>query len=295
MSQQWLIFSEENQMKSKINRFLDQSAMFRCPLCHADVYPRGTSLLCSNGHTFDLSKKGSVNFAPSQKPLKYTRELFDARGRIFDGGFYLPLFRKIEDTLSDYRQTLTTPSDELRIVDAGCGQGWYAKKLADDEHNIVTGFDLSPDAINQAASGAHNALFMVADVTNIPLQDHSQDVILDILTQANYQEFKRILKPGGLVIKVMPGTDYLQEIRQLLSPQLRQDSYSDQPVLEHFFSHHTNPAVTSIEYSLPLDPMQAKDFLLMTPLSLHVDKEAIDLDELTDITIHLNILTGQYA
>lgn len=281
-------------MNTKIMQFLAQSATFRCPLCHKGLEPRSGSLVCPSGHTFDLSKKGSVNFVPSQKPLKYTKELFDARGRIFAGGFYLPLVKTIEQILNKYSAGVESKSSGLRITDAGCGQGYYAKHFAQDPARIVTGFDLSADAISLASAGAHQTLFMVADVTNIPLQDHSQDIILDILTQANYHEFQRILKSDGLVIKVMPAEHYLMEIRELLSGQLRQDSYSDQPVIDHFFANHINPALTQIEYTLPLDRTFAQDFLLMTPLSLHIDRSLIDLGNLTEITIALNILTGQY-
>ena len=284
-------------MKSKTMQLLSQSAVFRCPICHDSVRPDGTSLVCSNGHTYDVSKKGSVNFVPSQKPLKYTKELFDARGRIFAGGFYVPLLREIEKILVDQHRARALTGSEpapLWIIDAGCGQGWYAKQLAEQADQLVTGFDLSADAINQASAGVHQALFMVADVTNIPLLDHTQDIILDILTQANYHEFQRVLKADGLVIKVLPGDHYLKEIRRLFADQLRHTSYSDQPVIDHFLANHINSTLTTVEYTLPLDTASAGDFLLMTPLSLHIDRSLIDPKELTEITIHLNILTGQY-
>lgn len=284
-------------MKSKTTQLLEQSAIFRCPICHESVRPNGNSFVCKNGHNYDISKKGSVNFVPSQKPLKYTKELFDARGRIFAGGIYLPLLSEIEKIVSakdQARSLAAAASPRLRIIDAGCGQGWYAKRLAEHPALLVTGFDLSADAINQASAGPHQALFMVADVTNIPLADHSQDIILDILTQANYHEFQRVLNADGLVIKVLPGDHYLKEIRQLFSDQLRQTNYTDQPVIDHFLANHINTRLTAIEYKLPLEPAQAEDFLLMTPLSLHIDRSLIDPTQLTEITIHLNILTGQY-
>ncbi len=282
-------------MNIKTVQFMEETGMFRCPICREALYNQSDSLICTNGHTFNFSKKGSVNFVPSQKPLKYTRELFDARGRIFEQGFYEPVVQKIGGLLNQYDSTRSIQSGKLRIVDAGCGQGYYTKILARNSGWTVTGFDLSPDAIRQASSGVHSALFMVADVTNIPLKDRSQDVILDILTQANYQEFRRVLKPSGLVIKVMPGEFYLAEIRELLTGQLRQEAYSDEPVIEHFNANHINTNVTSLRYQLPLTRSQAEDFLLMTPMALSADRSLLDAGSLTSITIHLNILTGQYA
>lgn len=37
--------------------------------------------------------------------------------------------------------------------------------------------------------------------------------MLDVLTPANYDEFRRVLSPDGVLLKVYPGQDYLREIR----------------------------------------------------------------------------------
>lgn len=47
--------------------------------------------------------------------------------------------------------------------------------------------------------------------------NHFSDVI-NILSPSNYQEFKRVLKPQGQIIKVMPNANYLQELRHLVYP-----------------------------------------------------------------------------
>ena len=277
-------------MNPKVSHLLSNASLFCCPLCKQSFKVQGSSLVCKNKHTYNVAKKGHVNFVPGQKPLKYTQELFLARGRVFDQGFYTPVLEKIQTIIENYRKAQKVP--HLNIVDAGCGQGYYSKRLADNPFNTVVGFDLSSDAIALAASGAHQALFMVADITNIPVANQSQDVVLDILTQANYKEFQRILKPGGIIIKVIPGEDYLIEIRRLLAGSIQKDDHSDESVINHFQAHHPLNEITGVHYTLPIDSNQAQDFLLMTPMTLHIDLDTISTQTLNQVTLDLKILIG---
>lgn len=53
-------------MLKKIDRgalFLaKQQALFRCPKCHREMNQIEKSLICLNGHRFDLAKKGTLYF-----------------------------------------------------------------------------------------------------------------------------------------------------------------------------------------------------------------------------------------
>ncbi len=276
-------------MNQKMTTLLAAAPLLRCPLCHQALNPRGSSLVCPERHTFDVSKKGSVNFVPGQKALKYTAELFEARGRTFADGFYEPLATELRQLL----ESIPSADAPLSLLDAGCGQGYYSRQLAHDGHRVF-GFDLSPEAIALATAGEHQATFFVADLTNIPLIDHSVDGVLDILTQANYAEFQRVLKPGGRLIKVIPGPDYLREIRQLLGDQL-DPAKPAAPVADHFQRHFPLLESRRLRYTLPLDQIQARDFVIMTPMTFHVDTARLALAELTSITIDLRILIGGSA
>ncbi|MFX3737743.1 rRNA (guanine-N1)-methyltransferase, partial [Streptococcus suis] len=44
----------------------------------------------------------------------------------------------------------------------------------------------------------------VGDLTKLPIQDKTIDGILEIFSQANYQEFARVLKAGGAILKLVP-------------------------------------------------------------------------------------------
>ena len=66
--------------------------------------------------------------------------------------------------------------------------------------------------------------WFVGDLTHLPIQSKSIEVILDIFSPANYAEFERVLKAEGVIIKVVPTSSHLKEIRQLAQDQLTKQS-----------------------------------------------------------------------
>ncbi len=107
----------------------------------------------------------------------------------------------------------------LRILDAGTGSGFFALILAAIGHR-VTGIDLTPEMI-QAAQEAAEILglsvdFFVMDAEQPDFPDGSFDVVLSRnltwtlphLPHA-YAQWRRILKPGGLLLNF--DADYCRE------------------------------------------------------------------------------------
>lgn len=97
----------------------------------------------------------------------------------------------------------------LRVCDAGCGPGWYAKWLLDHGAEVV-GVDASPKMIALARQRTSDrADLRVADMGK-PLDfaaDKTFDLVLSALaihyvedTAALFAEFSRILKPDGLFV-----------------------------------------------------------------------------------------------
>jgi ubiquinone/menaquinone biosynthesis C-methylase UbiE len=92
-----------------------------------------------------------------------------------------------------------------KICDLGCGDGYASLKLAKAGYK-VTGIDLSEQMINIAKSNPHpNVQFLVGDLSNVPLKDHSQDGVLAInsieWTESPLvviREIRRILVPEGI-------------------------------------------------------------------------------------------------
>ena len=97
-----------------------------------------------------------------------------------------------------------------RILDYGCGQGRLTAELIDLGYTSVLGIDSSPQMVRLAIENNPAATFLVNDGERLPVADASVDAVLlfAVLTcipsddhQKNLlREFKRILRPGGLLL-----------------------------------------------------------------------------------------------
>lgn len=257
-----------------------------CPRCQNVFALESNSLVCSQRHCFDLSRKGYVNLAPShdQEAEKYGAELFESRRLVFEHGFYEPVAQAIASHL---------PSDRpILLLDAGCGEGYYARFLSERFPLAeILGVDLSRDAITAAARTQSRVNWLVADLKHLPLQTGSTDVLLDVLTPADYQEFGRVLAKNGWLIKVIPGRDYLSEVRKAVAPWLRSGAdYDNTRVLDHLKENVSILSEEEVRITRALTPEESHAFLRMTPMTFSVPQEVLSTLALSEITIHMHVV-----
>ena len=262
-------------------------ALLRCPLCRGALTRSGGSLVCGKRHCFDVARQGHVNLVPAQRESFYRRELFESRAAVFAAGVFAPVVRAIGETIDRLVQ-----AERPVLVDAGCGEGYYTKSVCPDRAMTRIGFDLSKEAVKLAARGQSGASFLVADLANIPLGDGCADVLLDVFTPANYAEFTRVLKPGGVLIKLWPRSGYLCQLRGAARGLLRHDTYDDSRVAEYLDAHARMLERRTITYTLPVDAALAEHLARMTPMLADVDLSALDLSGVTEITIDMNLYAG---
>ena len=274
-------------MHERMKPILDQTALFRCPLCHGVLTSGETSLRCEKGHDFSISKKGYADFCPGARAGAYDDALFDSRSRFIAGGFYGELIEALDALLNKY-------APDGPILDAGCGEGSFMKAICPDPTTRpCIGLDLSRPGIQRAARGGGGWLWAVGDLSRLPLKDGSMAAILNILSPANYPEFGRVLRPGGAVLKVVPGERYLQEVRALVKDRLRSESYSNERVVRLFEERFDLSDSREICSTYRLTSEQAVDLIAMTPLTQGIEKEQLNLTALDSVTIHLHILAGR--
>ncbi|HEY6071304.1 MAG TPA: class I SAM-dependent methyltransferase [Chthoniobacterales bacterium] len=102
------------------------------------------------------------------------------------------------------------PISGLRVIELGCGPGFYSRKLAQRfPHIIVTGVDRSPSQVRSAreraaAENVRNCVFERVNALALPSKEASFDVLIAsrIFTvlpdhQRAVAEMFRVLKPGG--------------------------------------------------------------------------------------------------
>ncbi|CAG5789642.1 23S_rRNA m1G745 methyltransferase [Streptococcus pneumoniae] len=276
-------------LKPKLQRFASATA-FACPICQENLTLLETNFKCCNRHSFDLAKFGYVNLAPQIKQsANYDKENFQNRQQILEAGFYQAILDAVSDLLASSKTTTT-------ILDIGCGEGFYSRKLQ-ESHSEKTfyAFDISKDSVQIAAKSEPNwaVNWFVGDLARLPIKDANMDILLDIFSPANYGEFRRVLSKDGILIKVIPTENHLKEIRQRVQDQLTNKEYSNQDIKEHFQVHFTILSSQTASLTKTITAEQLQALLSMTPLLFHVDQSKIDWSQLTEITIEAEILVGK--
>lgn len=274
--------------------------LFHCPICQERMHVvELRSLVCTQNHTFDFAKQGYLNFLTKPPKTKYDRELFEARHILMDSGqFFAPVLGKIAEIISE---NCTQLQEELIILDAGCGEGTHLYTLCQEylpkEKKVVgAGIDIAKEGILVAAKYFDHFIWCVADLANSPFRDQTFHVILNILSPANYEEFHRLLKQKGLLVKVVPTGDYLKEIRQILFTAPEKQTYSNEAVVEHFQESFQLIDRKRVEYTTDLQGEYLNALVQMTPLTWSVSQERIKRilqEKELIVTVSLEILIGR--
>ena len=112
------------------------------------------------------------------------------------------------DLIADLLETL--PSDPL-VLDVGCGDG--ARTLANLPPGSL-GLDFAREGLSLAAETVPAARLVQGDMTRLPLAERSVDAITAYHSVFHvprdrqptvYEEFARVLKPGGTLLMTLPG------------------------------------------------------------------------------------------
>ena len=115
---------------------------------------------------------------------------------------------------------------------------------------------------------------------------------MSILSPSNYQEFDRVLAPGGRVFKVIPNAGYLAEIRKALGQETVKQTYDNQATRQVFESHYRHHQAYLVKEKRLLTPQAKADLVAMTPLTWHLDAsqasqlvESLPDEFLLDLTV----------
>ncbi len=281
-----------------------------CPLCGAPLEREGGSLVCSGGtkrHTYDVSKEGYVNLLPPGKGKNAhtgdDADMVRARREFLATGAYAPLSDKIAELIS--RNSL---SHNLVVVDSGCGEGYhtcrFTKALLDmGKPAVCAAFDASKHA---AATGAKNAvraslapkkgigapfegdaqvMFMTGNIFSLPVAAGCADAVVSMFAPIAWEENRRLLKDGGVLVVAASGEDHLLEMRQVIYDEVIKKR-PDIPAGEGFEECQR----TSLRYILELSGSEEiMNLFGMTPFCYKTSAEAVEkLRSLDKLTVTVN-------
>ena len=267
--------------------------MIICPVCKEELVKEGKTYRCKNNHCFDMAKQGYTNLLLSnQKHSKMPgddKDMVMSRRGFLEKGYY----RAISDGVNKIVKE-TSHTKEINILDIGCGEGYYTKRLRDslEEAGItphIVGIDISKEAVIAAAKSDKRIEWIVASATNIPVADSSLDYIICMFAKIIPEEKMRTLKSGGYLIVVSTGENHLIELKEVVYDKVRTEFYSPVKDLE-MFKHIKTVNCTDKVF---VDSNESiRNLFDMTPYRWRSPKEGIErlyaLDSL-GITIDVNI------
>lgn len=264
----------------------------RCPLCEESLQAvQSKSLICPNRHTFDISRHGYVNMLSHSPKSRYNKALFEARKKII---IESELFELLHEKISAAIDSFSADSDAL-VLDAGCGEGSHLEKILRYSRNrTVTGIglDISKAGIAQAAKSYKDSIWLVGDLAKSPLADFSMNMILNIFSPSNYKEFKRILAPGGLIIKVVPRAAHLKELRNAIHGNNEHSNYRNDETISLFKKQFTLTDVISVSDTRELNEKERTHLVQMSPLAWNANETDLEAFKCSLITIDADILIG---
>ncbi len=231
---------------------------------------------------------------------EYDKEMLKSRNIIIQSGLFDPLTDKLAGLILDH--ACGPHANVTRILDAGCGEGSHLARVVqsikgrNDRRVTGVGIDISKEGIQIASREYPIITWCVADLANVPFKDGSFDVVLNILSPANYAEFKRLLTNDGILIKVVPGSRYLIELRELFYRSTGKERYSNERVVAHFEENFNTAGTWDILYSIPVEKHNLEHLIRMTPLSWGAAEKNIAealKKGIDSITVDLTVILGK--
>ncbi len=235
--------------------------MLICPICRSELDAVDSGVACAANHRFDRARQGYVNLLPVQH--KNSRDpgdnqaMVEARRRFLDGGHYAPLACRLAQLAAEHAPN--------RWVDIGCGEGYYTAQIA-DALPAAKGYalDISREAVKRACKRAPQLEWLVASMARVPLADASCDLLASVFSPLDWNEARRLLAPGGGLLRMGPTREHLWELRGLLYDEVR--DYDDEKHLSLIPDGMHLVHSETLSFELQLDSAQARaDLLAMTP------------------------------
>ena len=255
-----------------------------CPLDGKPLSWSDNVWRCSDGHSFDIAKQGYVNLLPVQQKRSHdpgdSKAMVAARQRFLDAGHYQPIAEAVSHAVLGHAEVQKAAS-QPSCLDAGCGEGYYLRQLADAVTNTqplsLMGLDISKWAVLAAAKQDNKqaplSSWVVGSNAHIPVQTDTLDSVLCMFGFPVLIEFARVLKTGGVLLQVEAGPNHLRELREIIYPTLKAERAS-KTVVPDGFIHHGSERVS---YSIALNGSEeTADLLAMTPHLYRASPEGRD-------------------
>lgn len=190
---------------------------FICPVCGGKLFLNGKSLLCKKKHTYDIAKSGYTNLFLTQQTKEKRhgddKLMVHCRQAFLEKGYYNLLLEKICEMTEKYVKS------NQNALDCGCGECWYTANIYEflkNKHINTSMFaiDISKDALAAGAKRNQEIELAVASVFHLPVASEYCDMVFSVFAPFSVEEFTRVLKKNGILIKVIPLEKHLMSLKK---------------------------------------------------------------------------------
>lgn len=227
-----------------------------CPICHLSLEWEGKSCRCGRGHSFDVARQGYVNLLPVQQKRSLhpgdTREQVLSRRNFLETGAYTPIVEAVKAAAAGHSGP---------ILDVGCGEGYYAVRVAEFLGAELTGVDISKEAVRCAAAKYKGHRWICGTAAHLPIADDSVGVLMSMFALTMPQEFRRVLKEDGIFVQVLAAQDHLLGLKSIIYPEILLKEKDSVPELEGFSLVSSTP----VRLEFTAQGERIADLLSMTP------------------------------
>ena len=290
-----------------------------CPNC-AELSRESSFILdkevlrCPSGHAFDVAREGYVNLLPAKgrKDAVHgdTPAMLRSRRLFLDRGHYRFLADAVTRTCVDVLSAAPTQSSESALLDVGCGEGYYLDQLirqhpalfpdpddpgAAQRCRLLYGMDLARNAARMAAKRNRQLRIAVGNtMVRLPFASGSMAVVLNLFAPRNPREFARVLETNGTLVVVIPASEHLQEIRQLV-PLLPIEADKQAQVIDQLGSGFQMTVCQPVSAVLDFQPLDVRLLIGMTPNAWFVpDDRLSSIDDVDVLATQAKFILMQF-
>jgi 23S rRNA (guanine745-N1)-methyltransferase len=253
----------------------------RCPVCQESLSRTDRTLRCPRGHSFDMARQGYADLTAGRMPhVGDTAEMVANRAAFLAAGHY--------DFIAD--ELAGASAGDGLVLDAGTGTGDYLARVL-HAHGETTGLgmDVSKPALRRAARVHPRAAAVLADLwAPLPVASGVASTILNVFAPRNGAEFRRVLRPGGVLLVVTPAADHLGELVEaygMIAVDPDKSGKIAQALGHHFAVESSHP----LRRELKLSALEARTLIGMTPSARHAPKfpdKGTTVTAAVDLTIY---------
>ncbi|RLK59565.1 putative RNA methyltransferase [Actinokineospora cianjurensis] len=238
-----------------------------CPHCGNDLVLSGTSLYCSNRHSFDIAKQGYVSLL--RAPTNFTGDtaaMIEARSAFLGSGHYDPIVREL----------VAVDLGPGCVTDIGAGIGHYLSAVLDaNPDRVGIALDAAKPALKRAARAHERLGAVLCDAWQpLPIRTGSTGLVLNVFAPRNPAELNRILHPLGKLVVVAPTERHLGELVSAVDMLTVAADKGDQ-VSARLAPYFTEESRALCEFPMALPHRDAAALVGMGPTAFHTEAGAI--------------------